>query len=348
MGTRFEVLASTQSLPSKEHRDAQEHHGRRDRGEMMAQTLKVGLDVGIYGRLATRDHILELAELAESSGLESIWVADHVIFPTTFASRYPYSPTGTFPVDMTKEPLLEPIATMGVLVGATRRVKIGTAVLVMPYRNPVLLGRMLVTLDVLSGGRMMLGAGVGWLAEEFTALDARPFASRGRVTDECIEIVKRLCQGGEVTFQGEYYRLDPLASNPGSVQRPHPPILIGGTSNAALRRAARLGDGWLSTGLRPEHLRERLGVLRKLCEAHRRRLADLSLVHKLFINIGETRKGADGSRDTGTGPQADIVDDLRRLVDLGYSGVVVRYRGSDAEQQRKQLRAFITDILPKV
>lgn len=334
--------------PIEKSRDAQEHHGRRNRGERMAQALKVGLDVGIYGRLATREHILELAELAESSGLESIWVADHVIFPTTFASRYPYSPSGSFPVDMTKEPLLEPIATMGVLVGATHRVKIGTAVLVMPYRNPVLLGRMLVTLDVLSGGRMMLGAGVGWLAEEFAALDARPFAARGRVTDECIEIVKRLCQGGEVTFQGEYYRLDPLASNPGSVQRPHPPILIGGTSNAALRRAARLGDGWLSTGLRPEHLRERLGVLGKLCEAHGRRLADLRLVHKLFINIGETRKGANGSRDPGTGSQADIVDDLRRLVDLGYSGVVVRYRGSDAEQQRKQLRSFIADILPKV
>src|SRR5918999_3319045 len=187
---------------------------------MMAQALKVGLDVGIYGRLATHDHILGLAELAESSGLESIWVADHVIFPTTFASRYPYSPTGTFPVDMTKEPLLEPMATMGVLVGATQRVKIGTAVLVMPYRNPVVLARMLVTLDVLSAGRTVLGAGVGWLAGEFTALDARPFAARGRVTDECIEIVKRLCQGGDVTFQGEHYQLDPVVSRPGSVQRP--------------------------------------------------------------------------------------------------------------------------------
>jgi probable F420-dependent oxidoreductase len=314
----------------------------------MAQALKVGLDVGIYGRLATRDHILELAELAEASGLESIWVADHVIFPSRFASKYPYSATGAFPVDMAKEPLLEPIATMGVLVGATQRVKIGTAVLVMPYRNPVLLGRMLVTLDVLSGGRMMLGAGVGWLAEEFAALDARPFAARGRVTDECLEIVKRLCQGGDVTFQGEHYQLDPVISSPGSVQRPHPPILIGGTSNAALRRAVRLGDGWLSTGLRPEHLRERLSTLQKLCEAQGRPFADLSLSHKLFINIGETRKGADGNRDTGTGSQADIVDDLRRLVDLGYDHMIVRYRGSDAEEQRKQLRIFISDIIPKV
>jgi probable F420-dependent oxidoreductase len=315
---------------------------------MMAQALMVGLDVGIYGRLATRDHILELAELAESAGLESIWVADHVIFPTTFASKYPYSPTGTFPVDMTKEPLLEPMATMGVLVGATQRVRIGTAVLVMPYRNPVLLARMLVTLDVLSGGRTVLGAGVGWLVEEFAALDARPFAIRGRVTDEWIEIVKRICQGGEVTFQGEHYRLDPVVSSPGSVQRPHPPILIGGTSNAALQRAARLGDGWLSTGLRPERLRECVRTLQKLCEAQGRRLADLNLGHKLFINIGEARRGADGSRDAGTGSQADIVDDLRRLVDLGYHRLIVRYRGNDAEEQRNQLRIFIADIIPKV
>jgi probable F420-dependent oxidoreductase len=314
----------------------------------MAQALKVGLDVGIYGRLATRDHILELAALAESAGLESIWVADHVIFPSTLTSQYPYSATGAFPVDMTREPLLEPIATLGVLVGATRRVKIGTAVLVMPYRHPVLLGRMLITLDVLSGGRTILGAGVGWLAEEFAALGARPFAARGRVTDECIEIVKRLCQGGEVTFQGEHYQLGPVVSSPGSVQRPHPPILIGGTSNAALQRVVKLGDGWLSTALRPERLRERLSTLQKLCEGHGRRSDDLSLSHKLFISIGEARTGADGSRDAGTGSPAEIADDLRRLVDLGYSRVIVRYRGGDAAEQRRQLRTLIEDIIPKV
>jgi probable F420-dependent oxidoreductase len=308
----------------------------------------VGLDVGIYGQLATRDYILELAALAEASGLESLWVADHVIFPVTLTSAYPYSATGAFPIDMTQESLLEPLATMGVLVGATQRVKIGTAVLVMPYRNPVLLARMLVTLDVLSGGRMLLGAGVGWLAEEFAALDARPFIARGRVTDECIEIVKRICAGGEVTFQGEHYQLAPVISNPGSVQRPHLPILIGGTSNAALQRTARLGDGWLSTGLRPERLRARLNTLQKLCEVQGRRFADLSLSHKLFINIGEARRGADGSRDAGTGSQADIVDDLRCLVDLGYSRIIVRYRGSDAEEQRKQLRIFIENIIPQV
>jgi probable F420-dependent oxidoreductase len=314
----------------------------------MTQMLKVGLDVGVYGRLATRDHILELAALAESSSLESLWLADHVMFPVHVASKYPYSPTGVFPIDMTQEPLLEPMAIMGVLVGATKRVKIGTAVLVIPYRNPVLLARMLVTLDVLSAGRTMLGAGVGWLAEEFAALEAQPFAARGRVTDEYIEIVKRICQGGEVRFQGNHYHLDPVISSPGSVQRPHPPILIGGTSNAALHRVARLGDGWLSTGLHPERIGERLRTLQKLCKAHGRPYADLSLSHKLFINIGEARQSADGSRDAGTGTPADIVHDLRRLVDLGYSRVIVRYRGSDAAEQRRQLRMFIADIVPNV
>ena len=104
----------------------------------------------------------------------------------------------------------------------------------------------------------------------------------------------------------------------------------------------------MSTGLHPERLRARLSTLHKLCKAQGRRLADLSLSHKLFINIGEAKTGADGSRDVGTGSQADIVDDLRRLAELGYSRVVVRYRGSDAEEQRQQLRIFIEDIIPKV
>jgi alkanesulfonate monooxygenase SsuD/methylene tetrahydromethanopterin reductase-like flavin-dependent oxidoreductase (luciferase family) len=139
-----------------------------------------------------------------------------------------------------------------------------------------------------------------------------------------------------------------VVSSPGSVQRPHPPILIGGTSQAALRRAAQLGDGWVSTGLGPERLRARLRTLQQLCEAHGRRVSDLSLSHKLFLSIGEARTDTDGSRDPGTGSQAEIIDDLRRLVELGYGRVIVRYRGSDAEAQRRQLRIFLNDIIPKV
>jgi alkanesulfonate monooxygenase SsuD/methylene tetrahydromethanopterin reductase-like flavin-dependent oxidoreductase (luciferase family) len=161
-------------------------------------------------------------------------------------------------------------------------------------------------------------------------------------------IVKRVCQGVEVTFQREHYQLGAVVSSPGSIQQPHPPILIGGSSQAALRRAAHLGDGWVSTWVRPERLRARLRTLQQLCEAHGRRVAGLSLSHKLFLNTGDSSTGADGSRDPGTGSPAESVDDLRRLVELGYNRVIVRYRSSNAAAQRRQLCIFLDDILPRV
>ena len=310
-------------------------------------TLKFGLDVGVYGAQATPDHILGLAALGEAADFDTLWVADHVIFPAQFSSRYPYNTTGKFPANMSREPLMEPIATMAVLAGATKRMRIGASVLVMPYRNPVLLGRMLITMDQLSGGRIILGAGVGWLAEEFKALDARDYAARGKVTDECLEIVRRLCQGGEVSFQGEHYQLDPVISSPGSVQRPHIPILIGGTSRLALARTARFGTGWLSTDMRPERLQQRLAILRDLCPQHGNDFDKLSLTHKIFINIGTEQRDSHGERAIGTGSPEEITDDLRRLADIGYHHIIVRYRGGDAEQQDRQLRIFIDDIMPK-
>lgn len=309
--------------------------------------MKFGLDVGVYGRLATPENVMPLATLADDAGLDSIWLADHVVFPSRIESRYPYNPTGKFPLP-TEAPLLEPIATMGVLVGATKRVRIGTAVLVMPYRNPVVLAKMLTTYDAFSAGRIILGAGVGWLEEEFEALDAAPFAARGRVTDEYIEIFKRLCAGGEVTFQGEHYRLDPVLAYPPSVQRPSIPVVIGGTSGAALRRTARVGDGWLSVALTMDRLPERLATLGERCREAGRSLDDLALLHKLFLNIGQERPSVYGGREPGTGSVRQIVDDVKAVADLGFDTVIVRYLGDDPVAQTEQVRRFVEEIAPKV
>ena len=140
----------------------------------MPDISNFGLDVGIYGPLADPPTILGLARHAEAAGFESIWLADHIAFPVTFKSEYPYSAKGDFPTRFA-DPLMEPLATMGVLVGATKRVRIGTAAMVMPYRNPLLTARMLVTLDQFSGRRIELGAGTGWLREEFEALHTFDF-----------------------------------------------------------------------------------------------------------------------------------------------------------------------------
>jgi len=313
----------------------------------MASLGSFGLDVGSYGALADPETILQLARHAEDAGFESIWLADHVAFPVSIRSKYPYSATGDFPTRLS-ESLMEPVATMAVLVGATRRVRIGTAALIMPYRNPVLLARMLVTLDHFSGGRIVLGAGVGWLEEEFNVLGTYDFKKRGRVTDDYLEIFKAICAGGEVAYRGETYAFDPIFSSPGSVQRPHPPILIGGLSNAALRRVVRHGNGWLAVSAPPEKLRERLAVLAQLATEAGRQLQDFSLVYKMFLSIGEAKRGPFDAREPGTGSVAEITDDLERLFDLGFGKIIVRYRGSSAADQLSQIDRFATEIVPNV
>jgi len=312
----------------------------------MASIDQFGLDVGIYGPLAEPETITTLARFAEEAGFESIWLADHVVFPASFDSRYPFSATGDFPAP-TSDPLLEPIAAMGVLAGATKRLRIGTAVLIIPYRNPVLLARMLITIDQFSGGRVILGAGVGWLKEEFEALDTFDFAKRGKVTDEYLEIFKALSVGGEVGYQGETYSFEPVHSVPGSVQRPHPPVLIGGVSNPALRRVTR-NDGWLAVALGPEEMPERIAALKRICGEEGRRFEDLQMVYKIFINPGEPKQGPFGGRDMGSGSQAQIVDDLKSILDAGFQKIVVRYRGDSAAAQTEQMDRFVSDIVPKL
>ena len=313
----------------------------------MANIASFGLDVGIYGGQAKPDTVLKLAHLAEDAGFESIWLADHVAFPVSFKSEYPYSAAGAFPTALS-DPLLEPVATMGVLVGATKRVRIGTAALIMPYRNPVLLARMLVTLDQFSGGRIILGAGVGWLEEEFRVLGAADFRKRGRVTDESLEIFKAICAGGVVGYGGETYAFEPVYSNPGSVQRPHPPIMIGGLSDAALRRVVRHGDGWLAVTAGADKLAERIAMLRRLCGEGNRRFEDLTLLFKIFLGIGEPKRSKFDAREPGTGSVPEIIDDLKRIFASGVTRIIVRYRGDNRQELERQIGRFVTEIVPKV
>ena len=312
----------------------------------MAHMDQFGLDVGIYGPLAEPETITTLARFAEDAGFHSIWLADHVVFPAQFEAQYPFSATGAFPAP-TADPLLEPIAAMGVLAGATKRIRIGTAVLIVPYRNPVLTARMLITIDQFSGGRVILGAGVGWLREEFEVLDAPDFALRGTATDEYLEIFKRLSAGGEVSFEGETYRFPPVHSVPGSVQRPHPPVLIGGVSNPALRRVAR-NDGWLATALGREQMPERLAALKRICDEQGRNFDDLEMVYKLFIAPGEPKQGVYGGREMGSGSPGQIKDDLKAVLDAGFERIVVRYRGDSAAAQMEQMERFAADIVPNL
>ncbi len=213
-------------------------------------TTTFGCSVPSRGPMAGPENLRTLAQRAEDLGFDSVWVSDHVILPRAVDSFYPYAADGvaTFTPD---QPYYDPIATLNFLAGCTHRIRLGTHVLILPYRNPVVTAKMLATLDVLSNGRLILGVGVGWMEEEFQALDLDNFAQRGAVSNEYIRLFKELWTKEEPEFHGEFYNVSGAGFLPKPVQKPHPPIWVGGHTGPALRRAAELADGWMPIGLRP-------------------------------------------------------------------------------------------------
>ena len=189
---------------------------------------------------ADADGILHVAQRAEALGLDSVWMFDHLFTPTDLDSKYPYSRDGSYPM-AADAPFFDPVGLYGVLAGKTERVRMGTAVLIGAYRNPIVLGKILASIERFAPGRLVLGIGAGWMREEFDALGV-PFEKRGARMEEYVRALRAVWSGEPNAFEGEFY------SWPESGFLPAPtepiPIVIGGHGDMALRRAARLGDGW--------------------------------------------------------------------------------------------------------
>jgi len=204
--------------------------------------------VGIPLFMVRPEQLVPVARRAEELGFESVWVAEHLVFPTRIASQYPYAAA---PPINPATPLLDPLIVLAQVAAVTSTIRIGTNIYLLPLRHPLATARMGVTLDVLSGGRFSFGVGAGWLAEEFAAAGV-DFARRGALTRECVRALRALWTQDEVEFHGKAFSFGPVRFEPKPVQKPHPPILIGGESDAALKRAAELGDGWYGVKHTPE------------------------------------------------------------------------------------------------
>jgi probable F420-dependent oxidoreductase len=217
--------------------------------------VEFGVALPGRGPMASPDQVLKIAAKADALGYASIFVTDHVVLPASMArSVYPYSTTGQLPGGAAQD-YLEPIAMLACLARVTSRARLGTSVLVIPYRHPVLTAKMLATIDQLSGGRVILGAGVGWLREEFEALGTPPFEQRGIVTDEYVRLMRTAWTTDPVTFSGRYVSVQAIHVLPKPAQPGGIPVWIGGHTDAALRRTATLGDGWHPIGMRSSILR---------------------------------------------------------------------------------------------
>ncbi len=235
----------------------------------------------------------EVARRAEAAGFESIWMPEHLVFPTEMPSTYPYSETGQPPV-YPGSPLYDAWVTLAFIAASTERIRLGTHVYILPLRHPLVTARAFTTLDQLSQGRAILGIGVGWLADEFHFV-GESFSNRGKRTDEIIELLRKLWTEKIVHHDGEFYELGPLRFEPKPVQKPYPPIEVGGTTNPAVRRAARLGDGWLATGaLELDELGARIKEIEALRrEAGRDGPFEISMGNRLTLDVDSVRRYAD-------------------------------------------------------
>jgi probable F420-dependent oxidoreductase len=305
--------------------------------------MRYGFYLPTRGQTATPEALETLVARGEALGFSSVVIADHIVFPVTIRSKYPYTVSGAFPGQGDQ---LEQLSLMAFIAGKTRALRLISSVMILPHRNPVVTAKMLATIDVLSGGRVTVGVGVGWMREEFEALGAPDFDRRGAASDEYIRIFKALWTQDPASFHGEFYRFEAIRCLPHPVQKPHPPIWIGGHSKAALRRVARLGDGWHPVGanpaapLRPPEMRALLAELHRLTEAEGRDPSTLTISYKAPIyDAGQGVDGGAERRPFSGSPQA-IADDIGVFAALGVSELIFDFRSESLAESLDRMARF--------
>tara|TARA_A100001037_G_scaffold298330_1_gene321864 strand:+ start:991 stop:1860 length:870 start_codon:yes stop_codon:yes gene_type:complete len=259
--------------------------------------MRVGLafasSVGINGSSA-----IEICKRAESAGFESVWGGEHVIRPDAIDSAYPYTKDGKIPMDP-DTPLPDPLIWLGFAAAVAPTLKLGTCILIVPQRNPLILAKELATLDQLSGGRVELGLGVGWMKEEFDALGV-PWERRGARNDEYIEAMRALWEGPHAEYHGEFVDFPKVTSSPRPVNGGIP-ILVGGDTDVAIRRAVKLADGYFPGEGDTEKLSKLLNRVRKACEKAGRDYDSLEINAMFGAQMADPERGIEDLRTLGVG-----------------------------------------------
>ena len=305
--------------------------------------------------MADPDTIIRVAQEGEALGYDYLTLTDHIVLPNLKVPGYPYSESGEF---FSEEPERrhEQLTAAAFVAAHTAHIRLVLAVIVVPYRPAVLAGKMLATIDVLSGGRLTVGIGAGWLKAEFDAVVTAPFAARGAVTDEYIRAFKTLWTEEEPRYHGDWVKFGGMVFAPKPIQKPHPPIWVGGESGPALRRAALLGDAWYPIGSNNRHLldtlpRYRAGVarLKRCAEEAGRDPASVALAYRVK-RYGDAVPpvASDGERRLFSGGVSEIIDDFRALRDLGVAAIDIDFERPEAEASLAEMRRFKETVLCRI
>lgn len=281
--------------------------------------MEFGLFAAVGAPPADPEGMAALAVQAEERGYESIWLAEHVVMFDDYDHQYPYAEDGAFPAPADTG-LPEPLTGLAYLAAVTERIRLGTGICLLPQRNPVYTAKEVANVDWLSGGRVDFGIGVGWQREEFAAVDV-PFERRGARTDDYLGVLKALWTEEVSSFTGEFYDLPECRMYPKPVQDPHPPIHVGGESEAAMRRAARHGQGWYTFNRSPDDLEAALGDFDRVLEAEGRSRDEVAVSTCPYL------KGIDPAAVEG-------------FAALGVERVIALVIGGDAAAAEAQLDAL--------
>jgi probable F420-dependent oxidoreductase len=305
--------------------------------------MRVGCHLPMYGPVATRRSVLAFARRVEGLGYDSLWASDHVVIPHRIASRYPYSPTGKFPLGP-EVPFLEPFTTLALVAGVTERVQLGTSILVLPHRNPVLAAKMAATLDHLAEGRVVLGVGVGWMREEIELLGG-DYDRRGAWSDEAIAVMRACWRDARAAHHGQFFSFDEIGVFP-KPARGDIPVLIGGHTPRALRRVVALGDGWHAAFITPHALRADIVRLREECARQQRPFERITISVRAGLSLRSAPLGAD--RRPLQGSREQVIADLVAYRDLGVESMLLETRYRDLDEMLGIYETFARDIRPHI
>jgi probable F420-dependent oxidoreductase len=296
------------------------------------------------------DELVRFAQQAEALGFYCITVADHVVVPRNISVPYPYTIDGKYPGTGYH---LETLMTMGYLAGATQRIRFVTSVMILPYRNPIVTAKMLASLDVLSGGRVIVGAGVGWMKEEFETIRTEPYAERGKVTDEYIAAFRELWTSDNPSFSGKYCSFSNIVFLPKPVQQPTIPIWIGGHSKQAIRRAARLGDGWHPIGgvptipLEPEGSKQDMEMLFEEARKAGRDPKQIRVALKGSL-FDREKQITPGKRRRFIGSAEEIALDIRDYRSAGVDTMIFDVRRPSIGETLERMEWMAKEVFTKV
>ena len=280
------------------------------------------------------DELIKFTAAAEELGFHSLWAADHIVLPIEETDLYPYTDDGRFTAN-SQDPQLDAFTLLSFIASQTNQINLGTSVAIVPYRNPILQAKMFASLDVLTKGRVICGAGVGWWKEEFAALDA-PFEKRGLATDEYLQIFKLLWTSNVTEFHGETYEFSNIAFFPKPVQKPNGiPIWIGGHTKRAVRRTVKYGDTWHPTRLRPDQIENMLPFIDQQCDEYNRKRDEITISLKRtlhFTDIGIETNSRIRSKAALIDSTYTVVEDIKNCEDLGIKNLTFDFQTNKTEE----------------